>query len=200
MTNDGQIKANRANAVLSTGPRSQEGKAKSRHNARRHGLASSLQLEPDAEKEVERLAHAIAGEEADDELLGLAREVAEAEIVLRRVFRARMMLPAIPRRPTYFKLVASPNAKIFHAVVRRVSRRKHNVMEQALHLLKEAGWSPDAPPLVEAPSKRKHKDVEADALERYERRALSRRKSAIRAFDLWRKEAEDRKRSIPPTP
>jgi hypothetical protein len=200
MTSEGQIKANRGNAVLSTGPRSEEGKAKSRLNARRHGLASSPQLEPGVEKEVEGLAHAIAGEEADNELVGLAREVAEAEIVLRRVFRARIMLPAIPRRRTDLKLVPSPSEKLFHAVVRRVSRRKHNAGEHAVRLLQEAGWSPDAPPFVEVPSKRKRKDVEADALERYERRALSRRKSAITAFDLRRQEVEDRKRSTHPAP
>jgi hypothetical protein len=149
MSSEGQIKANRANATPSTGPRRGGGKTTSRFNARRRGLASSLRLEPGAEEEVERLTRAIAGEEADNELVGLARKVAEAEIVLRRVFRARMMLPAIPRRRTDLKLVSSPSAKLFHAGMRRVSRPKHNAGELAVRLLKKAGWSPDAPLFLE---------------------------------------------------
>jgi hypothetical protein len=54
-------------------------------------------------------------------------------------------------------------------------------------------WSPHALPLVEAPTKRKRKDVEADALERYERRALSRRKPRLEHLFCGAKEAEDRK-------
>jgi hypothetical protein len=42
MASDKQIAANRRNATKSTGPRTQEGKARSRLNALRHGLASTL--------------------------------------------------------------------------------------------------------------------------------------------------------------
>jgi hypothetical protein len=38
MASDKQLRANRSNAKQSTGPRSQTGKARSRHNSRKHGL------------------------------------------------------------------------------------------------------------------------------------------------------------------
>jgi hypothetical protein len=37
-----QIRANRRNALLSTGPRTRDGKARSRLNATQHGLAAEL--------------------------------------------------------------------------------------------------------------------------------------------------------------
>ena len=43
MATEKQILANRKNARSSTGPRSTKGKARSRMNARRHGLASLLE-------------------------------------------------------------------------------------------------------------------------------------------------------------
>jgi len=42
MTSDAQIEANRRNAVASTGPRTPEGKARSRGNALKHGLSAEL--------------------------------------------------------------------------------------------------------------------------------------------------------------
>src|SRR5262249_7188377 len=41
MATQAQIDANRLNAQLSTGPKTEEGKAKTRHNATRHGLSGS---------------------------------------------------------------------------------------------------------------------------------------------------------------
>ena len=41
MATDKQLKANRANARKSMGPRSQEGKARSRRNSRKHGLTAT---------------------------------------------------------------------------------------------------------------------------------------------------------------
>jgi hypothetical protein len=141
-------------------------------------------LEPGGGEEIEQLARAIAGEEAGPELLDLARRVAEAEITLRRVFRAQMMLPDIPRRLTRFKWVLSPNRKLLSAAINRAYRRQEGAFERLVKILEEEGIDVDAPPFIEAPFKRKEKDLEKSALDRYERRAFSRRKSAIKAFDL----------------
>ena len=45
MASEKQIAANRKNASKSTGPRTQEGKARSKMNALRHGLAASNMLD-----------------------------------------------------------------------------------------------------------------------------------------------------------
>ena len=52
MTSNKQLHANRANAIKSTGPRSQVGKARSRLNSRKHGLTAKMLI--------------IVGENADD--------------------------------------------------------------------------------------------------------------------------------------
>jgi hypothetical protein len=51
MPTQAQIEANRRNAEKSTGPRTPEGKARSRRNATRHRLCSDIVLMPDEEKE-----------------------------------------------------------------------------------------------------------------------------------------------------
>ena len=52
MTSNKQLQANRANAIKSTGPRSQAGKVRSRLNSRKHGLTAKMLI--------------IVGENADD--------------------------------------------------------------------------------------------------------------------------------------
>jgi hypothetical protein len=85
MTSIARIAANRANARKSTGPKTAAGKAKVSHNARRHGLSRPLFCEGDYTPHVEGLAREIAGQNADDEHLALARNIAIAQLDLARV-------------------------------------------------------------------------------------------------------------------
>ena len=74
-------------------------------NARRHGLAVPLRSEPGADKEIERLADAIAGARSD--LMDLARRIAEADLELRRIRQARLERaknPHLPTDPSFVKM------------------------------------------------------------------------------------------------
>jgi hypothetical protein len=62
MTTARQIEANRANARLSTGPRTERGKARASRNARRHGLSVPVLADSRLAKQVEDLAHRIVEE------------------------------------------------------------------------------------------------------------------------------------------
>ena len=92
VVNDRRVRANRANAARSTGPRTEAGKAAARLNALRHGLAAASHSEPGADEEIEALALTIVGAESGSDLLALARRIADAELDLRRVRRAQVAL------------------------------------------------------------------------------------------------------------
>jgi len=81
------------NPKKSTGPRSAAGKQRSARNARRHGLASPWR-EPGFAESVAALAKAIAGGTDNTQLIGLAVQIAAAEIDLFRARRARLDLLA----------------------------------------------------------------------------------------------------------
>jgi hypothetical protein len=85
MTSAKTIAANRSNARKSTGPRTIDGKARSRGNAWRHGLdAASLGQEGRA-AEVEHLAKAICPDQADPFRFEQAVVIAESQLLLARV-------------------------------------------------------------------------------------------------------------------
>ena len=185
MTSKRQRAANRANSGKSTGPRTKAGKSAARLNARLHGLATAMQSEPGADAEIERMAFAIVDEAGRLDLIEFARRIAEAELDLRRIRRARVTLAKLPSvLSTSFRMVASTNSKLFVTALRLENRRKESSIDDLVGRLQSHGWRSDAPELVEAPLRPGAKrNVKLDVLERYERRATSRRKSAIRRFD-----------------
>ena len=116
-----------------------------------------------------------------------ARKIAEAEIDLRRIRRARAAAEKIAAPPRYFKTIASPDAKLRMKRLGRAKRHKNASIEDLTRMPAEAGSNPEASRLVDVPVKQSPRDRRGEAFARYERRALSRRKSAIRAFDAARR-------------
>jgi hypothetical protein len=92
LTSDRKIRANRANARASTGPKTADGRARAARNALRHALSLPVCSNPALSEEVETLVREIAGAAANAETQDLARQVAEAQIDLRRVRYARHKL------------------------------------------------------------------------------------------------------------
>jgi len=98
MTSAAKIRANRRNALRSTGPRSLAGKAIAARNSRRHGLTVPVLDEPSLAREAVELARKIEkseiGREADAAGHVLACRIAETMIDLKRVRLAKLPLVA----------------------------------------------------------------------------------------------------------
>jgi hypothetical protein len=75
--------ANRRNARLSTGPRTEWGKSVSRNNALRHGLARPVATDLNSARAIEALTRILAC--AKNELLYQERDVAESLLDVQRI-------------------------------------------------------------------------------------------------------------------
>jgi hypothetical protein len=90
MTSKLKIDTNRRNAKKSTGPKTDAGKAKLALNAISHGLSAKPIFDPETHKKIESLATEFAdGDRENSKVMTLAREAAEAQIMVERVKNAR---------------------------------------------------------------------------------------------------------------
>jgi len=133
MTSERKIAANRKNAKKSTGPRSAAGRATSRHNARRHGLATGIGSDPAFRDDIEILAKLLAG--GRENFGEFAREAAEAHLDLMRIRRIRAGLFA---RMRFFDAASTEDLMALaeqFARLERYERRAFSRRNRALRLI-----------------------------------------------------------------
>jgi hypothetical protein len=151
MISERKLAANRKNALRSTDPRTAAGKARSSRNAFKHGLAICICQDVIKSAEIERLAEAIVGDQTALPV-GHARAAAEAQLELNRVREYRTSLIRLEQvRPAAFR--PSDDGQGRNPTITSAEENAQPILE--------------ALPILEK-------------LQRYERRAFSRRKRQFR--------------------
>jgi hypothetical protein len=179
MASERQIAANRRNARKSTGPRSGAGKKRAGRNAYRHGLTLSITSTAAYAKQLETLVREIAGDSEDAIVLEHARAVAQAELELARVRRAKV---ALIERASAFGELDPPQA--FSTVTE--IKRFFNALDRGRLIVPKpidaSATMPSQEPDRSAEALRRALP-ELRKLDRYERRAAARRDRAVSL--LW---------------
>ena len=174
MASERQIAANRANAGKSSGPRSSAGKSRASRNAYRHGLSLSITSSAAVARQLDKLVRKIAGNTEDAILLERARALAQAELDLARVRRAKVALIA---RASAFAELEPP--QLFSSMTQII--RAINALDRGSSLpepIDASATMPSQDPDRSAEAVRRVLP-ELRRLERYERRAAARRDRAV---------------------
>jgi hypothetical protein len=186
MTSDRRQRANRANAKSSTGPKTAAGKSRAAQNAFRHGLNVPVRSDPLLAADIEAMARKISDSCGDAETMEGARRIAETQFDLNRVRNRRRLLITeflvnpyfVPRHIRRLQLWGLHLA--LGARFRVLPKEVHKI---EVHKLKELFTPMPSESEDKLATILREKTSELATLDRYERRALSRRKAAIRNFD-----------------
>jgi hypothetical protein len=203
MSSQAKIAANRRNGCKSRGPRTVLGKSNASRNAMRHGLAAISRHNPACFPDIERMAKALCNDVSDPLLFEQSLVIAESEFILLRVRAERVAVFERMRDPEAISL-AKPKfildrakakflaAKLTYAVLVQAKVRPPRKRGEAPQDAAKADTPAAIRPGFSSQSNRialydeftamQRALPELDRFTRYERRAWSRRKRAIRAF------------------
>jgi hypothetical protein len=202
-----RMAANRANAQCSTGPRTSEGKARARLNALKHGLATLASSIPAFSPDIAQLARRMVGEHETDPILREAAiRVAEASLDVLRARAARTeLMNQMVQSPDFMQPIPAAEAKpkvllpykaaplsvrvkaVMNGTIDSLAKAETARLRQVLKAHEELQRIMKQRAEIQQRTQQ-HRDVwdQLDRLDRYERRALSRHRTAIRAFDQVR--------------
>ena len=200
MASEAQIAANRRNAQCSTGPRSAAGKATVAQNAIRHGLAGPVLLQGSAGQRMQQLADAFLGDgprtNATEEA---ALQAAEAQFIIEQTRLVRLQL-FDQTDPAPRPVVSVGTRRARKRAQRLVAKVPTDVMgedrKQRFLGFFAQQEALDSPIQVQTNDERQAAVLDEAAvrllrLDRYERRALSRRRRALADLaELQRAEGE----------
>jgi len=197
MTSAKKVAANRINGRKSRGPRTGAGKARASRNARRHGLAVFNNKDPALAGRVRQMVDAICRGDDDPLVREYAVAIAESQLWLDCIEAEKLALIERLRDPMAYALTRHVRIAPAKARMRLcdVADRHQRVIDDLIENTKAAGRNPERQPLPPNLEAAIFEDTERDDYEslregvgdlvrllRYERRAWSRRKRAVRAF------------------
>lgn len=170
-------------APLKRGPRSAEGKFRVSRNSTIHGLSVPLRLTDEDEAKISDLARMICNGDDRPDVVDAASRVAYAQFEVERVRRAKIehsfiRIGASSRRPK-----STPEFETGKSYAEAMTSTDFATLEKSRHKQLFGCSLPNKLVKTMARCQRKHEAARIDGLDRYEKRAWSARRTAIRAFN-----------------